>query len=104
MDILYANQALMALLTTLAILAAADFGVATALAVARGQFAVSLLAEWCQTHLAARVVPIAIVAILGANDAALFGIAVAAAGTYAAETLASIKGNLLPNGETTEDV
>lgn len=84
----------------LGLVAVADLVTGVAAAVRTGDFEAGRVAQWIQTHLAGRVLPIAVVLVLAQWAEPLYAIAATAAATYVAETAASIRANLsLPAAE-----
>jgi hypothetical protein len=78
----------------LGILAVADLVTGVSAALRTGRFSPLVVADWVQTHLAARVLPIGVLLILAQWAEPLYAIAAVASATYVAETLASIRANL----------
>lgn len=78
----------------LGLVAVADLVTGVGAAVRDGRFSARSVAQWVQTHLAGRVVPIGIVLVLAQWAEPLYAIAATAAATYVAETVASIRSHL----------
>lgn len=91
---LLADQALTALVVGLVGLTVADFLTGITAAFRTGTFDPASIAQFLQTHVIGRVLPIAVVAVLGHFEPALWAIAGLAAGAYTVETINSIKKNL----------
>ena len=75
-----------------------DFATGTYAALKDGTFATDVLAAWVRKHLLGRVAPISTLLVVTylSGDGVTLAAAIAAGTAYAAETLASIVGNLNP--------
>lgn len=82
--------------------AALDFITGTFAAVKDGTFAWDVIAAFLRKHILGRVAPLAALLIGGyvSNDAVLLTFAAAGLTAYAAETISSIQGNLIPPKES----
>lgn len=87
------------------IAAFADFATGSFAALRDGTFSLDALAAFLRKHILGRVAPLGTLLVLGfyggAESSAFFSVfAIAGLSAYAAETVASIKGNLLPSKES----
>ena len=102
MEAFLASESGLALKAAL-IAAFADFATGAFAALRDGTFQLDALAAFLRKHLVGRVAPLGTLLVLGyygGAEAGVFFSAFAIAGlvAYAAETVASIKGNLVPSG------
>lgn len=101
---LIADQVLTGLIVSTVLITLADLVGSVAASVRDNTFRLDLVAVFVQSHVVGRVVPIALIAVLGHYEAALMALAVASAGAYALETIGSIKDSLLLPREAKERV
>jgi hypothetical protein len=83
-----------------------DFATGSFAAIRDGTFALDAIAAFLRKHILGRVAPLAAL-LAGAylsGDQLLSGFAIAGLATYAAETLSSVKGNILPPAPSNEPV